>query len=77
MKSLKNTRFSHLIIIIMKLQSCIIEAVRNKCIKIEPDEYHPVDEQVIPSKTKYTGICQYNPKKAQKMGIQKLSTSRS
>ena len=52
----------------MKLQSCIIEAVRNKCIKIEPDEYHPVDEQVIPSKTKYTGICQYNPKKSPENG---------
>ena len=42
----------------------IIEAVRNECVKIEPEEHHSVDEQIIPSKTKFSSIMQYNPKKA-------------
>ena len=41
----------------------LIEAVRNECIEVEPEEYHSVDEQIIPSKTKRSKIRQYNPKK--------------
>ena len=40
----------------------ILTAVRNKCLKVEPEEYHSIDEQILPSKTKYTKIRQYNPK---------------
>ena len=49
--------------------SPIIEAVRKECMKIEPEEYQSVDEQIIPSKTKHSKIRQYNPKKTHKMGI--------
>ena len=44
----------------------VIEAVRNACIETEPDEFHSMDEQIIPSKTKYSNIRQYNPKKPKK-----------
>ena len=43
----------------------IMAAVRNDCIKI-------VDEQIIPSKTKFTKIRQYNPKKPRKWGFKYL-----
>ena len=36
----------------------IIEAVRNETIKVEPEEFQSVDEQITPSKTKYSGIRQ-------------------
>ena len=34
----------------------IINLVRNECIKIEPEEYHAIDEQRIPLKTKFSKI---------------------
>ena len=39
---------------------------------MEPEEYHSVDEQIIPSKTKYSSIRQYNPKKPVKWGFKNL-----
>ena len=39
------------------------EAVRNEFVKVEPDEFHSIDEQIIPWKTKFSSIHQYNPKK--------------
>ena len=54
----------------------VIEAVRNECIKIEPEEFQNIDEQIIPSKTKFSSIRQYNPQENQKMGFQKFSTSK-
>ena len=50
----------------------MIEAVRNECVKVTPEEYHYVDEQIIPSKTKYTKIRQYNPKKTKIWGFKNL-----
>ena len=49
--------------------SPIIEAVRKECMKIEPEEYQSVDEQIIPSRTKHSKIRQYNPKKTTKWGF--------
>ena len=37
-----------------------------------PEECHFVDEQIIPSKTKFSGIRQYNPKKPVKWGFKNL-----
>ena len=34
----------------------ILEAVRKECVKVEPEEFHSVDEQIIPSKTRYTKV---------------------
>ena len=37
----------------------IVDIVHNHCIEVEPEEYHSVDEQIIPSKNKifkYTAI---------------------
>ncbi|XP_065055887.1 piggyBac transposable element-derived protein 2-like isoform X2 [Rhopilema esculentum] len=50
----------------------IIDAVRDECRKIEPEEFQTVDEQIIPSKTKYSKIRQYNPKKPKKWGFKNL-----
>ena len=47
----------------------IIDAVRNEFIKLEPEEYHSIDEQIIPCKTKFSSIRQYNPKKPKKWGF--------
>lgn len=41
----------------------IIEAAHNESEKVEPEEFLSIDEQIIPSKTKFSSICQYNPKK--------------
>ena len=40
--------------------------------KVEPDEFHAIDEQIIPSKTKVSKIRQYNPKKPRKWGFKNL-----
>ena len=50
----------------------LILALRNQFVKVEPEEYHSVDEQIIPSKTKYSSIRQYNPKKPKKWGFKNL-----
>ena len=49
-----------------------INAVREERIKVEPEEYHSVDEQIIPSKTKYSVLRQFNPKKPKKWGFKNL-----
>lgn len=41
----------------------IIEAVKNNCVKIKPEEYQSIDKQIIASKTCETKIRKYNPKK--------------
>ena len=50
----------------------IVNLVRNECIKVEPEEFHAIDEQIIPSKTKFSKIRQYNPKKPRKWGFKNL-----
>ncbi|XP_004211012.1 piggyBac transposable element-derived protein 3 [Hydra vulgaris] len=47
----------------------VLDHVRNNCIMIEPEIEHSIDEQIIPAKTKYSGIKQYNPKKPVKWGF--------
>ena len=43
----------------------LLYLVRNNCIKIEPEQHHSIDEQIIPAKTKRSGgVKQYNPKKS-------------
>ena len=46
-----------------------LDHVRNNCITIEPEIEHSIDEQIIPAKTTYSGIRQYNPKKPVKWGF--------
>ena len=50
----------------------VIDIVREQCLKVIPEESHSVDEQIIPAKTKYSGIRQYNPKKPVKWGFKNL-----
>ena len=50
----------------------IIDHVKNNCRKIEPEIEQSIDEQIIPAKTVYSDIRQYNPKKPKKMGLQKF-----
>eukprot|EP00794_Sanderia_malayensis_P000927 gene927-234_t len=44
----------------------ILEALKINCRKIEQEEFQSIDEQIVPAKTKFSGIRQYNPKKHQK-----------
>ena len=41
----------------------ILDGVRKNCLLIEPEEKHSIDEQIIPAKTKFSGIRQYNANK--------------
>ena len=50
---------------------CIVEVAAN-CRKVPPEQNHSVDEQIIPSKTKYSQIRQYNLKKPVKWGFKNL-----
>ena len=50
----------------------VIDIVREQCLKVIPEESHSVDEQIVPAKTKYSGIRQYNPKKPVKWGFKNL-----
>lgn len=45
----------------------IINSVLSKCQALEPEEYHSIDEQMIPTKSK-SSIKQYMPKKPHKWG---------
>ena len=47
----------------------VVYIVRKKCVKVMSEEYHSVKQQIIPPKTKYTKIWQYNPKKTQKKRV--------
>ena len=51
---------------------CIVEEVAANCRKVPPEQNHSIDEQIIPSKTKYSKIRQYNPKKPVKWGFKNL-----
>ena len=44
----------------------VTEAVRDNCQKTEPEPIHSIDEQIIPTKTKDSGIRQYNLQKPKK-----------
>jgi hypothetical protein len=50
----------------------VIDIVREQCLKVSPEESHSVDEQIIPAKTKFSGIRQCNPKKPVKWGFKNL-----
>ena len=55
----------------------IIESIRKQCILISPEESHSLDEQIIPSRTKFSKIRQYNPKKPSKWGFKNLARAGS
>ncbi len=50
----------------------VVDSLRNQCILVKPEEVHAVNEQIIPSKTKFSKIRQYNPKKPIKWGFKIL-----
>ena len=50
----------------------VIDHMRNDCRTIKPEIENSIDEQIIPAKTKYSGIKQYNPKKPLKWGFKIL-----
>eukprot|EP00794_Sanderia_malayensis_P008587 gene8587-9505_t len=47
-----------------------LEALKINCRKMEQKEFQSIDEQIVPAKTMFSGIRQYNPKKTQK-GVSK------
>ena len=50
----------------------VIEVIRRQCIIIEPKCFHATDEQIIPSRTKFIKIRQYNPKKLCKWSFKNM-----
>ena len=52
--------------------SPVLDHVQKNCLQIEPEQDNSIDEQIIPAKTKYSGIRQYNPKKPKKNGVSKI-----
>ena len=49
--------------------SPILDKLRENCQKIEQEEHQSIDEQIVPTKTKYSGMRQYNPRKPHKWGF--------
>ena len=47
----------------------VLDALRKNCQRIEQEECMSIDEQIVPAKTKFSGIRQYNPKKPHKWGF--------
>ena len=47
----------------------LLEMVQANCLKVEPEEVMSINEQIIPAKTRRSGIWQYNPKKPVKWGF--------
>jgi len=47
----------------------VLDHVPGNCLSIQPEVVQSIDEQIIPAKTKYSGIRQYNPKKPVKWGF--------
>ena len=47
----------------------LLELIRKNFLKLEQEEKMSIDEQIIPAKTKKSGIRQYNPKKPVKWGF--------
>ena len=46
--------------------SPVLDHVRKSCLQIELEQDNSIDEQIIPAKTKYSGIRQCNTKKPKK-----------
>ena len=51
----------------------LLDMVRDNCLKIEPEQCHSIDEQIIPAKTKRSGgVKQYNTQKIHKWGFKNM-----
>ena len=55
----------------------VIDHVKFNCREIQPEKDQSIDEQIIPAKTAYNGIRQYNPKKPKKWGFENFVCSGS
>ena len=55
----------------------VLYHVRENCKALEPEVQNSIDEQIIPAKTVYSGIRQYNPKKPKKWGFKNFVRSGS
>ena len=54
---------------------CLV--VRKQCLKIIPEESYFVDEQIIPTKTRYSTIQQHNPRKPARWGFNNMVRAES
>ena len=55
----------------------VIDHVKQNCNKIEPGQYQSIDEQIVPAKTRFSRIRQYNPKKPTKWDFKNFVRSGS
>ena len=47
----------------------VFHALRTNCLSAEQEQYQSTDEQMVPAKTKRSGICQYLPRKIHRWGF--------
>ena len=47
----------------------ILNSFREICQKLEQKEFQAIDEQIVPAKTKFSGMSHYNPRKPHKWGF--------
>ena len=51
--------------ILLKVEP-VVYNLRTNCLSVEQEQHQSVDKQMVPAKTKRSGICQYFPKKIHK-----------
>ena len=51
----------------------LLDLVGNNCIKVDPQQFHSMHEQVMPAKTKRNGgVKQHNPKNIHKLSFKNM-----
>ena len=53
---------------LFKVES-VVHTLHTNCLSVEQEQYQSIDEQMVPARTKRSGICQYLPKKIHKWGF--------
>ena len=54
----------------------VANALHTNCLSIEQEQYLSINEQMVPAKTKRSGVLEYLPRKIHKWGFKKLCSGR-
>ena len=57
--------------------AAVIDHIKQNCNKTEPEQYQSINEQIVPAKSGFSGIRQYNPKKPTKWDFERFVRSGS
>ena len=55
----------------------VVYVSRTNCPSVEQEQYQSIEEQMVPAKTKRSGIYQYLPKKIHKRGFKNFVRARA